>query len=136
MKKSMKPIIAASALAFSVAFTAPAGAQGLSIDAVVQACQAQPDTCAALIEEYIATSGLSGNALVGQLSDLAQRLIAVVGELGQLQGVDLDGILEAIVRVVEVVREVAPEVADQILEVAEQVVEDIGETLPDEASPQ
>lgn len=136
MKKPLKPIFAATALAFTVSFTAPAGAQGISIDAVVQACEAQPESCAALVENFIATSGLSGNALVGQLSELAQRLTDVVATLGRVQGIDLDGILEAIVRVVEVVREVDPAVADQILAVAEQVVEQIGETLPDEASPQ
>ena len=136
MKKPLKPIFAATALAFAVSFTAPAGAQGISIDAVVQACEAQPESCAALVENFIATSGLSGNALVGQLSELAQRLTDVVATLGRVQGIDLDGILVAIVRVVEVVREVDPAVADQILAVAEQGVEQIGETLPDEASPQ
>ncbi len=136
MKKPLKPIFAATALAFAVSFTAPAGAQGISIDAVVQACEAQPESCAALIENFIATSGLSGNALVGQLSELAQRLTDVVATLGRVQGIDLDGILVAIVRVVEVVREVDPAVADQILVVAEQVAEQIGETLPNEASPQ
>ena len=136
MKKPLKPIFAATALAFTVSFTAPAGAQGISIDAVVQACEAQPESCAALVENFIATSGLSGNALVGQLSELAQRLTDVVATLGRVQGIDLDGILVAIVRVVEVVREVDPAVADQILVVAEQVAEQIGETLPNEASPQ
>ena len=137
MKKPLKPIFAATALAFTVSFTAPAGAQGISIDAVVQACEAQPESCAALIENFIATSGLSGNALVGQLSELAQRLFEVVRTFANVQGIDLDGIFEAIVKVVEVVQEVDPEAAEEILTEAEEVAEEVGETLPPvEASPQ
>lgn len=131
-----RTVFAATALAFSAALTVPAGAQGLSADAVVQACQAQPASCTAFVDNYIATSGLSGDALVEQLSDLAQHLTALVGELGPIPGIDVESILTAIVRIVAVVRETDPAVADQILAEAEQVAEQIGENLPEEASGQ
>ena len=131
-----RPILAAIALAFSAAVTSPAGAQGLSVEAVAQSCQSQPGSCAALVENYIATSGLSGSALVNQLADLAQRLTTVVGDLGRVPGINVDSILTAIVLIVEAVREIDPTVANQILAEAEQIAEQIGEVLPVEASGQ